>query len=111
VFIYPLIGFGAWWHRLELVVVGVALEALLWTAVPPVDETFGFVEDQIETELDWLNAPPGSQKSLSFALLALFPIVLFAGLWRRSRRLLAASAGLIVAFYFLMRRVAAESRS
>jgi hypothetical protein len=36
VLIYPLIGFGAWWHRLELVVAGVALEALLWTAVPPV---------------------------------------------------------------------------
>jgi hypothetical protein len=110
VFIYPLIGFGAWRHRLELVVAGVALEALLWTAVPPVEETFGFVEDAIETELDWLNAPPGSQKSLSFALLALFPIVLFAGLWRRSRCLLAASAGLIVAFYFLMRRVAAKPR-
>ena len=49
-----------------------------------------------------MNAPPGPQKSLSFALLALFPIVLFAGLWRRSWRLLATSAGLIVAFYFLM---------
>ena len=39
----------------------VALEALLWTVVPPVDETFGFVEDAIEKELDWLNAPPGSR--------------------------------------------------
>jgi hypothetical protein len=111
VFIYPLIGFGAWRHRLELVVAGAALEALLWTAVPPVEETFGFVEDAIETELEWLNAPPGLQKSLSFVLLALFPVVLFAGLWRRSRRLLAASVGLIVVFYFLMRRIAAESRS
>jgi hypothetical protein len=108
-FIYPLIGVGAWRHRLELVVAGVALEALLWTAVPPVDETFGFVEDAIETELDWLNAPAGAQKTLSLVLLALFPIVLFAGLWRRSRRLLAMSAGLIVVFYFLMRRVAVES--
>ena len=108
-FIYPLIGVGAWRHRLDLVVAGAALEALLWTVVPPVDETFGFVEDAIETELDWLNAPAGPQKSLSFAVLALFPIVLFAGLWRRSRRLLAASAGLIVVFYFLMRRVAAKS--
>ena len=108
-FIYPLIGVGAWRHRLELVVAGVALEALLWTAVPPVDETFGFVKDAIETELDWLNAPAGAQKTLSLVLLALFPIVLFAGLWRRSRRLLAMSAGLIVAFYFLMRRVAMES--
>ena len=109
VFIYPLIGFGAWRHRLELVVAGVAFEALLWTAVPPVEETFGFVEDAIETELDWLNAPPGSQKSLSLALLALFAIVLFVGLWRHSRRLLAVSVGLIVVFYFLMRRVAAKS--
>jgi hypothetical protein len=109
VFIYPLIGFGAWRHRLELVLAGVVFEALLWTAVPPVEETFGFVEDAIETELEWLNAPPGSQKSLSFALLALFPIVLFMGLWRRSGRLLAASVGLIVVFYFLMRRVAAKS--
>ncbi len=109
-FVYPLIGFGAWRHRLELVLAGAAFEALLWTAVPPVEETFGFVEDAIEAELDWLNAPPGPQKSLSFALLALFPIVLFAGLWRHSRRLLAASAGLIVVFYFLMRRVAAKSR-
>jgi hypothetical protein len=58
----------------------------------------------IETELDWLNAPPGTQKTLSVALLALFPIVLLAGLWRRSRHLLAASAGPIVVFYFLMRR-------
>ena len=111
VFIYPLIGFGAWRHRLELVLAGAALEALLWTVVPPVEETFGFVEDAIETELDWLNAPPGLQKSLSLALLALFPIVLFTGLWRRSWRLLAASAGLIVVFYFLMRRVAAKPRS
>ncbi len=111
VFIYPLIGFGAWRHRLELVVAGAALEALLWTAVPPVEETFGFVEEAIETELDWLNAPPGLEKSLSFVLFALFPIVLFAGLWRRSRRLLAASAVLIGAFYFLMRRVAMKSRS
>lgn len=34
-FIDPLIGVGAWRHRLELVLAGVALEALLWTAVPP----------------------------------------------------------------------------
>ena len=33
--VYPLIGVGAWRHRLDLVAVGVALEALLWTAVPP----------------------------------------------------------------------------
>ena len=111
VFIYPLIGFGAWRHRLELVVAGAALEALLWTAVPPVEETFGFVEDAIETELDWLNAPPGPQKSLSIIVLALFPIVAFAGLWRHSCRLLAASVGLIVVFYYLMRRVAVTSRS
>jgi hypothetical protein len=64
VFIYPLMGFGAWRHRLNLVVAGAALEALLWTVVPPVDETFGFVEDAIDAELDWLNAPPGAQKSL-----------------------------------------------
>ena len=51
-FIYPLIGFGVWWHRLELVVAGAALEALLWTAVPPVEETFGFIESAIEAELD-----------------------------------------------------------
>jgi hypothetical protein len=108
-FIYPLIGVGAWRHRLELVLAGVALEALLWTAVPPVDETFGFVEDAIETELDWLNAPASAQKTLSLVLLAVFPIVLFVGLWRRSWRLLATSAGLIVVFYFLMRRVAVES--
>ena len=74
-----------------------------------VEETFGFIEVAIERELEWLNAPPGLQKSLSLALLALFPIVLFVGLWRRSRRLLAASAGLIIVFYFLMRRVAVES--
>ncbi len=108
-FIYPLIGVGAWRHRLDLVVAGAALEALLWTAVPPVDETFGFVEDAIETELDWLNAPPGPHNFFSLVLLAVFPIVLFAGLWRRSWRLLAASAGLIVDFYFLMRSVAAKS--
>lgn len=65
VFIYPMIGVGAWRHRLELVLAGAVLEALLWTAVPPVEETFGFVEDAIEKELDWLNAPPGWQKSLS----------------------------------------------
>ena len=109
VFIYPLIGVGAWRHRPELLVAGLTFEALLWTAVPPVEKTFGFVEDAIEMELDWLNAPPGAQKSLSFALLALFPIVLFAGLWRHSRRLLATSAGIIVVFYFLMRRVAAKA--
>lgn len=109
VFIYPLMGVGAWRHRLDVMIAGVALEALLWRAVPPVEETFGFVEDAIEKELDWLNAPPGPQKSLSFALLALFPVVLFAGLWRRSRRLLFVSVGLIVVFYFLMRRVAAKS--
>ena len=109
--IYPLIGFGAWHHRLDVVVAGAALEALLWTAVPPVEETFGFVEDTIETELDWLNAPPGPQKYLSFALLVAFPIVAFAGLWRRSWRLLGASAGLIVAFYVLMHRIAAKSGS
>ena len=98
-------------HRLDLVVAGAALESLLWTAVPPAEETFGFIKDAIETELDWLNAPPGPQKSLSIVVLALFPFVLFAGLWRRSRRLLAASAGLIVAFYILMHHVAAKSRS
>ena len=108
VLIYPLIGVGAWRHRLELVVAGVTFEALLWTAAPPVEETFGFVEDAIETEVNWLNAPPGSQKSLSLALLSLFPIVLFVGLWRRARRLLAASVGLIVIFYILMGRVATK---
>ncbi len=35
VLVYPLIGFGAWRHRLDLVAAGAALEALLWTAVPP----------------------------------------------------------------------------
>ncbi len=109
VFIYPLIGVGAWRHRLGLVAAGLALEALLWTVVPPVDETFGFIDDAIETELDWLNAPVGVQKYLTFILLALFPVVLFTGLWRHSRRLLVASAGIIVVFYFLMRRVAAKS--
>ena len=57
-------------------------------------------------ELDWLNAPQGPGKTLSFAVLALFPGVLFVGLWRRSWRLLAAAAGLITLFYLLMRRVA-----
>jgi hypothetical protein len=84
VFIYPLMGFGVWRHRLDLVVAGAALEALLWTVVPPVDETFRFVEDAIQTELDWLNAPASTQKSFSFGVLALFPIVLFAGLWKRA---------------------------
>lgn len=109
-FIYPLIGIGAWQHRLELVIVGVVLEVLLWTAVPPVNKTFGFIEDAIKSELDWLNAPPGAQKTISFALLALFPIVLFTGLWTHSLRLLAASMGLIITFYFLMHHVAAKAR-
>jgi len=104
--IYPLIGLGAWRHRLDLIAAGAALEALLWTAVPPVEETFGFVEDAIETELDWLNAPLGPEKTLSFVVLALFPVALFAGLWRRSWRLLAASVALIGVFYLLMRRIA-----
>ena len=108
-FIYPLIGLGAWRNRLELVAAGVALEVLLWTAVPPVEETFGFVEGAIEAELDWLNAPSGPQKTLSFVVLALFPVAAFAGLWRRSWRLLAASAALIATFYLLMRSVAAKS--
>ena len=106
VLIYPLIGLGAWRHRLDLVAAGAALEALLWTAVPPVEETLGFVEDAIETELEWLNAPPGPEKTLSFAVLGLFPAALFAGLWRRSWCLLAASVALIGVFYLLMRRVA-----
>ena len=110
-FIYPLIGFGAWHHRLDVVAAGAALEALLWTAVPPVEETFGFIEEAMETELDWLNAPTGPQKSLSFVVLAVFPVFVFAGLWRRSWRLLAALEGLIIAFYLLMQRVAAKSRA
>jgi hypothetical protein len=109
VLVYPLIGFGAWRHRLDLVAAGAALEALLWTAVPPVEETFGFVEEAIEAELDWLNAPSGPRKTLSLVLLALFPVAAFAGLWRRSWRLLAASAALIAIFYLLMRSVAARS--
>ena len=109
VLVYPLIGFGAWRHRLDLVAAGAALEALLWTAVPPVEETFGFVEEAIEAELGWLNAPPGPRKTLSFVLLALFPVAVFAGLWRRSWRLLGASAALIAVFYLLMRSVAARS--
>jgi hypothetical protein len=76
----------------------------------PVGETFGLVEDAIETELAWLNAPPGTQKSVSFALSTLFPVVLFAGLWRLSWRLLAAAARLVV-FYFLKGRIAAGLRS
>ena len=108
--IYPMIGLGAWRHRLDLVAGGLALEALLWTAVPPVEETFGFVEEAIEAELDWLNAPPGPRKFLSFVVLALFSVALFAGLRRRSWRLLAASACLIVVFYVLMNRIAAKPR-
>jgi hypothetical protein len=109
VLVYPLIGFGAWRHRLDLVAAGAALETLLWTAVPPVEETLGFVEEAIEAELDWLNAPSGPRKTLSLVLLALFPVAAFAGLWRRSWRLLAASAALIAIFYLLMRSVAARS--
>ena len=107
--IYLLIGVGAWRHRLDLVAAEAALEAMLWTADPPVGETFGFLEDAIEKELGWLNAPSGPQKTLSFVLLALFPVAVFAGLWRRSWRLLAASAALIAIFYLLMRSVAAKS--
>ena len=77
--------------------------------MPPVEETLGFVEDVIETELDWLNAPPGPEKTLSFVVLGLFPVALFAGLWRRSWRLLAASVARIGVFYLLMRRVAAKA--
>jgi hypothetical protein len=110
-FIYPLIGFGAWHHRLDVVAAGLGLEALLWTAVPPVEETFGFVEEAIETELDWLNAPTGPQKYLSFVVFAAFPAVALAGLWRRSWRLVGASVGLIMLFYLLMNRVAAKSRA
>jgi hypothetical protein len=76
----------------------------------PVEETFGLVEDGIETELAWLNAPLGTQKSVSFALSTLFPVVLFAGLWRLSWRLLATAARLVVC-YFLIGRVAAGLRS
>ena len=47
--------------------------------MPPVEETLGFVEDVIETELDWLNAPPGPEKILSFVVLGLFPVALFGG--------------------------------
>jgi lipopolysaccharide export LptBFGC system permease protein LptF len=75
-----------------------------------VEETFGFVEEAIEAELDWLNAPPGPRKTLSFAVLALFSVALFAGPRRRSWRLLAASACLIVVFYVLMNRIAAKPR-
>jgi hypothetical protein len=64
VLVYPLIGVGAWRHRLDLVAAGAALEALLWTAVPPVEETFGFVEEAIEAELDWLNAPRAAEDPL-----------------------------------------------
>jgi hypothetical protein len=46
----------------------------------------------------WRTSRSGSPSSY------LFPIFLFAGLWRRSWRLLAASAGLILTFYFFMRR-------
>ncbi len=74
----------------------------------PIEETLGFVEEAIEAELGWLNAPPGPLKTLSFVLLALFPVAVFAGLWRRSWRLLAASAALIAIFYLLMRSVAAR---
>jgi hypothetical protein len=84
VLVYLLIGVGAWRHRLDLVAAGAALEAMLWTADPPVGETFGFLEDAIEKELGWLNAPSGPQKTLSFVLLALYPVAVFAGLWRRS---------------------------
>ena len=110
-FIYPLIGFGAWRHRLDVVAAGLGLEALLWTAVPPVEESFGFIEEAIATELDWLNAPAGPQKHLSLIVLAAFPVFALAGLWRRSWRLVGTSAGLIMLFYFLMNRVAAKSRS
>ena len=73
------------------------------------ERTFGFLEDAIEKELGWLNAPSGPQKTLSFVLLAPYPVAVFAGLWRRSWRLLGASAALIAVFYLLMWSVAARS--
>ena len=103
-------GLGAWLHRIELVIIGGLLEVLLWTAIPPVNQTFGFIEDVIIKELDWLNAPPSLQKSFSFVLLMLFPIVLLAGLWLHSWRLLGVSLVLILSFYFLMHRIAAKVR-
>lgn len=109
VFVYPIIAVGAWQHRPKLMAAGVVSEALLWTVVPPVEQTFGFIEDAIETELEWANAPPSPQKSLSLALLALFPAFLLTGLWRRSRGLLTASAGLMLTFYLLMRRIAGRT--
>jgi hypothetical protein len=53
---------------------------MLWTAELPVGETFGFVEGAIEKDLGWLSAPSGSQTTLSFVLLALYSVAVFAGL-------------------------------
>ncbi len=44
-----------------------------------------------------------------FSRMLIYPVAVFAGLWRRSWRLLAASAALIATFYLLMRSVAAKS--
>jgi hypothetical protein len=38
------------------------------------------VEDAIEKDLGWLNAPSGPQNTLSFVLLALYSAAVFAGL-------------------------------
>lgn len=106
--IYPLAGVAVWQHRRGLLASAVLSEAVLWCAVPPVEETFGFIEDAIEVELGWLNAPSGREKRASLAVLALFPPTVFAGLWRHSPRLLASGATLILCFYMLMRHLAGK---
>lgn len=103
--VYPLMGVGVWRHRLGVVVAGAVFEGLLWTAMPPVEKTHQAVEDAIEMELRWLNAPAGPQKNVSFALLALFPLVLLTGLWRHSTRVIATAVGILAAFHALMRRI------
>lgn len=106
ILIYPLIAIGIWRHAPLLTALGVVLEIMNWTVMPPVDRTLPFIQRVIDTELAWLRATRDAQKLLSWILLAVFPILLISGLWVHSVQLCIGSIATIGGFNVLMNRIA-----
>jgi hypothetical protein len=105
IIIYPLIAYGLWNHSFYFVL-GIVLEILNWTIIPKVNETLPFIQNTIDIELAWWNAPMTILKIISIGLLSVFIVGMFLGFWNHILSLIAISFAIMIVFYFLMRKVA-----
>jgi hypothetical protein len=102
ILIYPFIAYGIWQHNVYYIGVGVSIEVINWTVLPPVEKTFAFISKIVVNEIVWWNSELCVKKWVSIILLFVFLMCFTVGFWYHSYILIAVSFTNIIAFNLLM---------